>query len=291
MGQPESPQVGLLGSSIVVAAERDDRHSDSLPSNLRHQVTASHAPALHHQLGNERKQRCNQHGRRSDAPCLVRECPPATPHCLADHRHAAGTIMELSICLQSTPRLSVTVADLAASSSVHRSQTGSVGFRCGQHWWSALRRGRRRANTWTAMPSGRGLDPLLTSAGSSESPTRTWGAASRHALACGKGSRQLSLFPAASRRHVPRMCPWKRLLGDHPACAMQARTRATRQAAVDIRVMRTYRQCGQFDGRRARRHLTRRGRLLPSAVGPVCCAVVLHASDLVRVNTGLNGDP
>lgn len=31
-----------------------------------------------YQLGNERKQRCDQHGRRSEARCLVREYPPAT---------------------------------------------------------------------------------------------------------------------------------------------------------------------------------------------------------------------
>ena len=48
-------------------------------------------------------------------------------------------------CLQSTPGLSVTVADLVISTSVHRSQTGSVGFRCGQPWWSASRRWRRQA--------------------------------------------------------------------------------------------------------------------------------------------------
>jgi hypothetical protein len=49
-------------------------------------------------------------------------------------------------CLQSTPGLSVTVADLVIRTSVHRSQTGSVGFRCGQPWWSASDRRRWQAN-------------------------------------------------------------------------------------------------------------------------------------------------
>ena len=43
----------------------------------------------------------------------------------------------LTPCLQSTPRLSDTVADLAISGSISRSQTGSVESRCGQHRWSA----------------------------------------------------------------------------------------------------------------------------------------------------------
>jgi hypothetical protein len=39
-------------------------------------------------------------------------------------------------CLQSTPGLSDAVADLGISALVDPSQTGSVGCRCGQDWWS-----------------------------------------------------------------------------------------------------------------------------------------------------------
>jgi hypothetical protein len=49
-------------------------------------------------------------------------------------------------CLQSTPRLSVTVADLVIRITVRRSQTDSVGSRCGQSWWSASGRRQRQAN-------------------------------------------------------------------------------------------------------------------------------------------------
>ena len=179
--------------------------------------------------------------------------------------------------MQSTPRLSATVADLATSSPVRRSQTGSVGFRCGQRWWSASRRRRRQANTWTATPSRRGSGPLLTSAGSSEEPARTCGAPSRHALTSGKGSRQLSLFPATSRRHVPRMCPQEAvarviLL----AVCRLGREQEHCQAAVDIRAPRpTTRLVRVFpatqpveplafsvDTRQERRRVIRRSRLL-----------------------------
>ena len=47
----------------------------------------------------------------------------------------------------------------------------------------------------------------FTSTGSNEPSVRTCGASSTHALSCGKASRQFSLSPASSRRHVPRMCP------------------------------------------------------------------------------------
>jgi hypothetical protein len=39
-------------------------------------------------------------------------------------------------CLQSTPRLSEAVSDVAADGSLVRSKTASVGIRCGQGWWS-----------------------------------------------------------------------------------------------------------------------------------------------------------
>jgi hypothetical protein len=48
-------------------------------------------------------------------------------------------------CLQSTPKLSETVAELAINGSADRPQTASVGLRCGQHWWSGCL--ARRKNT------------------------------------------------------------------------------------------------------------------------------------------------
>jgi len=42
----------------------------------------------------------------------------------------------LTPCLQSTPGMSDTVADLGISALFDPSQTGSVGCRCGQDWWS-----------------------------------------------------------------------------------------------------------------------------------------------------------
>ena len=51
----------------------------------------------------------------------------------------------LSTCLQSTPKLSETVADLAINGSANRPQTASVGLRCGQQWWSGCL--ARRKNT------------------------------------------------------------------------------------------------------------------------------------------------
>jgi hypothetical protein len=70
--------------------------------------------------------------------------PPCSPHLARAWPKVRTT------CLQSTPGLSATVADLATSSSVHRSQPGSVGFRCGQRWWSASRRRQRQAN-WSGL--------------------------------------------------------------------------------------------------------------------------------------------
>jgi hypothetical protein len=56
-------------------------------------------------------------------------------------------------CLQSTPRLSRAVADLGIGSSVNPSQTGSVGSRCGQDWWSASRSaGVARLNRQVPVP-------------------------------------------------------------------------------------------------------------------------------------------
>ena len=52
----------------------------------------------------------------------------------------------MTSCLQSTPRLSATVADLAIGDWISPSQTDSVESRCGQPWWSAPRGWQREAN-------------------------------------------------------------------------------------------------------------------------------------------------
>jgi hypothetical protein len=57
-------------------------------------------------------------------------------------------------CLQSTSKLSETVAHLGIKGFWHRSQTVSVGLRCGQEWWSGFRLGREN----TVKP---GLTPGL----------------------------------------------------------------------------------------------------------------------------------
>ena len=72
-------------------------------------------------------------GRRFARP--VRERPPDTLIVLPIG-HAAGTIIELSTCLQSTSMLSRTVVELALNGLTRSFQMVSVGFRCGQDWWS-----------------------------------------------------------------------------------------------------------------------------------------------------------
>jgi hypothetical protein len=107
-------------------------------------------PGQDYQLGNEFRKRSGQYDRRLAAAWPVRERPPDTL-IVRSIGHAAGTIIELSICLQSTPGLSATVADLAISTSVHRSQTGFVGFRCGQLWWSASVSPTWRVHRWETV--------------------------------------------------------------------------------------------------------------------------------------------
>jgi hypothetical protein len=79
------------------------------------------------------------------------------------------------------------------------------------------------------------ISPLLTSAGSSEPFALTCGALSGYVLTCEVASRQLSLFPTASRRHVPRMCPIRAAAGLPPlALCRPGREQEHSQAAVDI---------------------------------------------------------
>src|SRR5258708_21451883 len=65
----------------------------------------------------------------------VRDGPPDALIVLAIG-HAAGTIIELSTCLQSTSMLSRTVVELAINGLTRSLQMVAVGFRCGQDWWS-----------------------------------------------------------------------------------------------------------------------------------------------------------
>jgi hypothetical protein len=78
---------------------------------------------------------------------------------------------DVTTCLQSTLRLSVTVADLAISASARGSQTGPVRFRCGQPWWSALRRWRQ-ANHLTRRVGPPGKETLRRASAPCSLPRR-----------------------------------------------------------------------------------------------------------------------
>jgi hypothetical protein len=63
----------------------------------------------------------------------------------------------LTPCLQSTSRLSEAVSHVAIDGSGVRSQTASVGLRCGQGWWSGSRDGSKNSvkPILTVTPSSR----------------------------------------------------------------------------------------------------------------------------------------
>jgi hypothetical protein len=68
----------------------------------------------------------------------------------------------MSTCLQSTSKLSETVAHLGIKDFWHRSQTVSVGLRCGQEWWSGFRLGRKNTVKPRLTPGSGKPRPVAT---------------------------------------------------------------------------------------------------------------------------------